>query len=89
MDRGTVYDRGLYSLAFETARVNGIPVQTKTLVAGGNDSGAIHISAGGVRTCAISVPCRYLHSPSCVIKLSDLDAVKALADKMLSAVGGL
>ena len=89
MDRGTVYDRGLYSLAFETARVNGIPVQTKTLVAGGNDSGAIHISVGGVRTCAISVPCRYLHSPSCVIKLSDLDAVKALADKMLSAVGGL
>lgn len=89
MDRGTVYDRGLYSLAFETAKSNGIPVQTKTLVAGGNDSGAIHVSAGGVRTCAISVPCRYLHSPSCVIKLSDFDAVKALAEKMLSAVGEL
>lgn len=89
MDRSTVYDRGLYSLAFETAKANGISVQTKTLVAGGNDSGAIHVSAGGVRTCAISVPCRYLHSPSCVIKTSDLEAVKALADKMLSAVGGL
>ncbi len=89
MDRGTVYDRGLYSLAFETANANGIPVQTKTLVAGGNDSGAIHVSAGGVRTCAISVPCRYLHSPSCVIKMSDFEAVKALAEKMLSAVGGL
>lgn len=89
MDRSTVYDRGLYSLAFETARANGIPVQTKTLVAGGNDSGAICVSAGGVRTCAISVPCRYLHSPSCVIKMSDFDAVKALAEKMLSAVGEL
>lgn len=89
MDRSTVYDRGLYSLAFETAKANGIPVQTKTLVAGGNDSGAIHVSAGGVRTCAISVPCRYLHSPSCVIKMSDFDAVKALAEKMLSAVGEL
>lgn len=89
MDRSTVYDRGLYSLAFETAKANGIPVQTKTLVAGGNDSGAIHVSAGGVRTCAVSVPCRYLHSPSCVIKMSDYDAVKALAEKMLSAVGEL
>ena len=89
MDRSTVYDRGLYSLAFETAKANGIPVQTKTLIAGGNDSGAIHVSAGGVRTCAISVPCRYLHSPSCVVKMSDFEAVKALADKMLSAVGEL
>lgn len=86
MDRSTVYDRALYDLAFETAIANDIPVQTKTLVAGGNDSGAIHVSRGGVRTCAISVPCRYLHSPSCVIKESDHRAVKVLAEKMLSAV---
>ncbi|MCM1164869.1 MAG: M42 family peptidase [Lachnospiraceae bacterium] len=89
IDRGTVYDRELYSLAFETAKANGIPAQTKTLVAGGNDSGAIHVSAGGVRTCAVSVPCRYLHSPSCVIKLSDFYAVKALAEKLLSVFGEL
>lgn len=86
MDRGTVYDRALYALAMETAKNNGISVQTKTLIAGGNDSGAIHVSRGGVRTCAISVPCRYLHSPSCVIKESDFSAVCALAEKMLSAV---
>ena len=86
MDKGTVYDRELYSLAFETANANGISVQTKTLVAGGNDSGAIHVSRGGVRTCAVSVPCRYLHSPSCVIKENDYYAVKALVEKMLSAV---
>ena len=71
MDRGTVYDRGLYSLAFDTAKANNIAVQTKTLVAGGNDSGSIHVSRGGIRTCAISVPCRYLHSPSRVIKEND------------------
>lgn len=89
MDRSTVYDRGLYSLAFETAKNEGIPVQTKTLVAGGNDSGAIHVSAGGVRTCAVSVPCRYLHSPSCVIKASDFCAVKSLAEKLLPKVAEL
>ncbi len=89
MDRGTVYDRELYSLAFETAKANDIPVQTKTLVAGGNDSGAIHVSMGGVRTCAVSVPCRYLHSPSCVIKMSDFYAVKSLAEKLLIAAAEL
>jgi len=82
MDRSTVYDRQLYQLAFDTAKELGVPAQTKTVVAGGNDSGAIHVSRGGVRTCALSVPCRYLHSPSCVIKQSDHDAVKALAFAM-------
>ncbi len=57
--------------------------QTKTVVAGGNDSGAIHISRGGVRTIAISAPCRYLHSPSCVVKLSDLEDCEKLAGLML------
>ncbi len=89
MDRSTIYDRKLYKLAFDIAEQNGIPVQTKTVIAGGNDSGAIHVGSGGVRTCAISVPCRYLHSPSCVIKKSDYEAVKALAEKMLSAVAEL
>lgn len=89
MDRSTVYDKGLYTLAFDTASANCIAVQTKTQIAGGNDSGSIHISRGGVRTCAVSVPCRYLHSPSCVIKESDYFAVKALAEKMLSAAAEL
>lgn len=85
MDRSTVYDKQLYNLAFETADELGIKCQTKTMIAGGNDSGAIHISGKGVRTLAVSVPCRYLHSPSCVIDYSDLEAsyklVKSLIEK--------
>ncbi len=89
IDNGTIYDRELYSLAMKTASENSIPVQTKTMIAGGNDSRSIHISRGGVRTCAISVPCRYLHSPSCVIEESDYYAVKALAEKMAEAAANL
>ena len=89
MDRGTIYDRELYRLAFEIGNEKGVPVQTKTLVAGGNDSGAIHVSRGGVRTCALSVPCRYLHSPSCVIRQSDYEAVRALALLMADACAEL
>ena len=89
MDNGTIYDKDLYNLAMKIALESQIPAQAKTLIAGGNDSRSIHISRGGVRTCAISVPCRYLHSPSCVIKESDFNAVKALAEKMLGAAAEL
>ena len=41
----------------------------------GNDAGTIHNSRGGVRTAAVSLPCRYLHSPCGVIAESDLNAV--------------
>ena len=82
MDRSTMYDKTLYKLAFDTAAKKGIAVQTKTMVAGGNDAGAIHKSRGGVKTAAISVPCRYLHSPSCVISKSDLMSVRSLAGEL-------
>jgi len=83
MDRSTIYDKKLYTLAFAAAKEIGIPCQTKTMIAGGNDSGAVHVSTGGVRTAAISIPCRYLHSPSCVIKIIDMEQTKMLVEKMM------
>ncbi len=49
-----------------------IKIQTKSIVAGGNNAGVIHKAAGGVKTIAVSLACRYLHSPSCVIKADDI-----------------
>ena len=83
MDRSTMYDKGMYQVAFALCQAQGIPCQTKTRIAGGNDSGAIHVSRGGVRTLAVSLPCRYLHSPSCVADLADLDAFAAFLPRML------
>ncbi|MDR3344831.1 MAG: M42 family peptidase [Oscillospiraceae bacterium] len=78
MDNGTVYDRELFNLALRIAEERGIPAQVKSMVAGGNDAAAIHKSRAGVRTLAISVPCRYLHSPCAVIAERDLIAVRDL-----------
>jgi len=86
MDRSTMYDKGLYKLAFDISEENNIPCQTKTMVAGGNDSGAIHISRGGVRTIAVSVPCRYLHSPSSVIEMNDLESCYKLVRIMAERI---
>lgn len=89
MDRSTVYDRELYRLAFDIADKNGIPCQTKTMVAGGNNSGAVHISGNGVRTVAVSAPCRYLHSPACVVKYSDLEACEMLIKELMTGIFSL
>ena len=89
MDRSTIYDRELYKLGRETADSIGVKNQTKTLVAGGNDSGAIHKAIGGVRTMALSVPTRYLHSPACVMKAEDVEATLAAARAVLPKIAEL
>lgn len=91
MDRSTMYDRELYQMAFDICRKHGIPCQTKSRIAGGNDSGAIHVSRGGVRTLAISLPCRYLHAPASVADRNDLEAmtrlVPLLAEQIMEEAG--
>lgn len=83
MDRGTIYNKDLYKKAFEIAKNNGIPCQTKTVIAGGNDAMAIHRAAGGIKTIAVSLPCRYIHSPSSVCNSKDISAVEKLTEVLL------
>ena len=81
-----MYNRDLYNLAFDIAEQNNIKIQTKSVIAGGNDSGAIHITGNGVKTIAVSLPCRYLHSPSCVIKSDDYSEALKLVDILRNRV---
>ncbi|MGN0613689.1 MAG: M42 family metallopeptidase [Porcipelethomonas sp.] len=83
MDRSTVYDRELFNTAFEIAAEKNIRCQTKNKIAGGNNSGAVHIAGNGVRTIAVSAPCRYLHSPSCIVKKDDLVCCLEMAEALL------
>ena len=85
MDRRTVYDRALFKHAMALAKEEGIPCQTKTKVAGGNDAGEIHRANGGVRTIAVSLPCRYIHSATSVADMRDMNACRDLAHALLSA----
>ena len=82
MDRATVYDRDYYNAALSS----GIKCQPKAAVAGGNNSGSVHLSRGGVRTLAISVPCRYIHSPSSVADKSDIENAYLLARYMINGI---
>lgn len=84
MDRGTVYDKKM----FDTAIKSGIPCQIKRAVAGGNNAAKIHLSKSGVRTLAISVPCRYIHTPASVVNVGDIKAARDLAVYMINEIGG-
>lgn len=77
-DKGTLYDRKLYALAFNVAAERGIAVQTKEGVFGGNEARAVSRAGAGAQTMAISVPCRYLHSASCVAAMQDVLAAQRL-----------
>ncbi|MCL2634658.1 MAG: M42 family peptidase [Oscillospiraceae bacterium] len=82
MDKGAIYDKELYNIAFETARDNKLKCQTKTKIVGANDSSTIHKAFGGVRTISLSVPCRYLHTPSCMVDKDDISQIRVLAEKL-------
>lgn len=82
MDRSTLYSKALFDTAFAVAGEKGIKIQPKTVVAGGNNAGAIHKARNGVKTITINTPCRYLHSPSCVCDTEDIESVRALAEAL-------
>jgi putative aminopeptidase FrvX len=73
MDRSFIADRRLLTLVRDTAGELGIPYQIKQPGIGGTDSGAIHMSREGVPSITLSVPCRYIHSPVALLRLSDFD----------------
>ena len=86
MDGGTIYDRKLFELLRDLAEENGLPWQTKEYVSGGTDARAVQRSRSGVRVAAISAAVRYLHAPSSVASLRDIDNMYALTRAFVDAV---
>lgn len=63
------------------ARKLEMPYQLEILESGGTDAGAIHLAAGGVPSGAVSIPCRYIHSPSEMANMNDIeDCVKLVIE---------
>lgn len=88
MDRRTIYDKGLINRAKDLCEVNNIKLQFKRAIAGGNDAGAIHEARGGVRTLAVSLPCRYLHSQISLIAKSDIEDMYKLVKLLSEEISG-
>lgn len=88
MDRRTIYDKALINEALNISESENINLQFKRMIAGGNDAGVIHTARGGVRTLAISLPCRYLHAQLSLIAKTDLDSAYELTQRLCNRICG-
>ena len=78
MDSRTLALPQMVNALFQTAKAHNIPHQPRRGARGGTDGGAIHQGLGGCPVGGISVPCRYIHSPSCVLAEEDIAQTQAL-----------
>ncbi|MGM9552156.1 MAG: M42 family metallopeptidase [Clostridia bacterium] len=87
MDRAAVSDREMLELAKKVADENNIPYQVKRTTMGGTDAGSIQRTGSGVKTLVISTPCRYIHSPVCVMNKNDFNAQVELGKAVIKELG--
>ncbi len=86
MDRVATPDRTLVSSLTLAAKTHNIPWQQKRTAGGGTDAGVISRAVEGIPTAILALPCRNLHSPSCVIAKDDYKNMYTLLDTWLRTV---
>ena len=69
----------------DVAKKKGIPYQFEILERGGTDTGPIHLTREGVPSGAISVPTRYIHTPSEMADMNDMENAVKLFVAILEA----
>jgi endoglucanase len=71
----------------EIAKKEKIPYQFEVLERGGTDARAIQLTRAGVPAGCLSIPCRYVHSPSEMVDLGDVEnAVKLLVALLSNSI---
>ena len=80
MDRSVICDQSVKQALYAAAEQEHIPVQREIMEFGGTDTGVIQRAAGGVRAGAVSIPTRYIHSPSEMANVRDIQhAIQLIA----------
>ena len=78
-DAGTIADPKVSAWLKKGAEQAKLPYQISIIPHGTTDNYTIQTSRGGVPTGGVSIPCRYVHSPSEVVDVNDLEnSVKLL-----------
>lgn len=76
---GPNMSKGINQQLISLAESNGIPYQIEAIARPtGTDAREIQVAGTGIRTGLISIPCRYMHTPSEVVSLADADSAIAL-----------
>ncbi|MBA3074500.1 MAG: M42 family metallopeptidase [Anaerolineae bacterium] len=83
-DMGMMSDPRVVSWMESTAKKNKIAYQLEVLDVGTTDAKAMQISKAGLPSGALSIPCRYVHSPSEVVDMDDVQATVNLLSALLN-----
>ncbi|MCP4429103.1 MAG: M42 family metallopeptidase [Chloroflexi bacterium] len=83
-DTGMIAHVGLVKLMKQRAAEADIPYQLEVLEGGSTDARSIQISNAGSAAGCISIPCRYVHSPSETVDTRDVEASINLLVEILS-----
>jgi endoglucanase len=84
-DQGMLSDPRVVSWMATTAEAARIPYQLEVLAGGSTDARAIQLTRAGVLAGCLSIPCRYIHSPSEMVALSDVQHAVALMLALLQS----
>ena len=86
--RGANINPVLFKLLIQTAQDEGIPYQTEGVPRGtGTDANAIQLARGGKAAALVSVPLRYMHTPTEVLDLEDLENTAKLLAAFVTRLG--
>ncbi len=83
-DGGMLSDPRIVRWMIDMAEKNKIPFQREILLGGTTDATAMQVSRAGVPVGCISIPCRYVHAPSEMVDLNDVQNSVKLIVKLLS-----
>lgn len=83
-DSGMLADPRVVDWMVNTAEKAKIPYQLEILERGGTDARAIQLTRAGVPAGCLSIPCRYIHSPSEMVDLEDVSNAVRLLVALLS-----
>lgn len=83
-DSGMLADPRVVRWMVETAEKANLPYQLEVLEAGSTDARAIQLTRAGVPSGCLSIPCRYIHSPSEMVDYDDVQNAVALLVALLS-----
>lgn len=76
--------KGVNQTLASLADMRGIPYQVEAIAKPtGTDAREIQVAASGIKTGLISIPCRYMHTPSEVVSLTDADNAISLLTEYL------
>ena len=83
-DSGMLSDPRVVRWMVDTAEQAAIPYQLEVLERGSTDAAAIQLTRAGVAVGCVSIPCRYVHSPSEMVDAGDVENSVRLLVELLS-----